>query len=121
MGFDAAARAIGISPDQLRQELPGKSLADVAKAHNVDPTAVANAIKADATARIDRDVSAGRITAERAAQIKQDLSDRVDRMMTRQVPADAPQRGPGPRQGGAPMQGDAPLSGDVPFRAGPRF
>ena len=90
MGLDAAARAIGISPDQLRQELPGKSLADVARAHNVNPTTVANALRAEATTRIDQAVSAGRITAEQAAQMKQGLSDRIDQQMNRQVPAGAP-------------------------------
>src|SRR5262249_17797592 len=35
MELDAAAQALGISDDQLRQELPGKSLSEVAQAHNV--------------------------------------------------------------------------------------
>ncbi len=53
-GLNAAAQAIGITPEQLRQELPGKSLADVARAHNVDPNVVANALKAEASTRIDQ-------------------------------------------------------------------
>jgi hypothetical protein len=52
--FGVAAQALGISVDQLRQELSNKSLADVAKAHNKDPKAVADALKADASARIDQ-------------------------------------------------------------------
>ena len=96
LGLEAAARAIGISPDQLRQELPGKSLADVARAHNVNPTAVANALKSEASTRIDQAVSAGRITADQATQMKQRLNDRIDQQMNAQVPADAPLRG-GPR------------------------
>ena len=66
-----AAQAIGISVAQLRQELPGKSLSDVAKAHNVDPTTVANAIKNDLHNRLDQ---------------------QVDQLMTRTMP----QRGPAP-------------------------
>jgi hypothetical protein len=44
----AAATALGITPDQLKQEQQGgKTLVDVAKAHDVDPKVVADAIKAD--------------------------------------------------------------------------
>jgi hypothetical protein len=101
--LDAAAQALGISPDQLRQELPGKSLADVARAHNVAPTTVANALKAAATTHIDQDVSSGRLTADQAAQIKQGLDERINQQLNRQVPtggpANAPTRG-GPRPSG---------------------
>ncbi len=93
--LDAAAGAIGISADQLRQELPGKSLADVARAHNVDPNKVAAALKADAAARIDQAVASGRLSADRAAQLKQDESTSVDQLMTQPWPAG----GPGPRRG----------------------
>ena len=110
MGLDAAAKAIGISSDQFRQELRGKSLADVANAHSVDPTKVADALKADAAAHIDQEVSAGRLTAEQAAQRKAGLSQRIDQMMNRQVPADAPNRGP---------RGDAP--GRTGFERSPKF
>ena len=86
-GLDVAAQAIGITPAQLRQELPGKSLADVARAHNVDPARVAGTLKADANARIDQAVSAGRLTADQAAQLKQRAATQIDQLMTRQVPA----------------------------------
>jgi hypothetical protein len=43
--LDTAAQAIGITPDQLRQELPGKSLAQVAQAHGKTAADVANALK----------------------------------------------------------------------------
>ncbi len=44
----AAASALGITPDQLKQEQQGgKTLADVAKAHGVDPKVVADAIKTE--------------------------------------------------------------------------
>ena len=39
---------------QLRQELPNRSLADVARAHNVDPSKVADALKAEASTWIDQ-------------------------------------------------------------------
>src|SRR5438093_894304 len=65
-GFaEAAAQAIGITPQQLRQELPGKSLADVARAHNVDPKKVSDALKASANQQIDQRASGGRVPADR--------------------------------------------------------
>jgi|SRR5581483_2220330 len=47
------AQAIGITTDQLRQELPGKSLAQVAQAHGKNPSDVAAALKTAADQRID--------------------------------------------------------------------
>lgn len=91
---DAAAQAIGISVDQLRQELPGKSLADVAKAHNVDPAKVAAALKAAEAARIDQAVTDGRLTADQAAQRKQEANTRIDQMLTQAMPT-APAGGQG--------------------------
>jgi hypothetical protein len=51
--LSTAAQAIGISVEQLRQELPGKSLAAVAQAHGKNPADVAAALKAAAGQRID--------------------------------------------------------------------
>jgi hypothetical protein len=51
--FSPAAQAIGISVEQLRQELPGKSLAAVAQAHGKNPADVAAALKTAASQRID--------------------------------------------------------------------
>jgi hypothetical protein len=82
-GLDAAAQAIGITSEQLRQELPGKSLADVAKAHNVDTTKVAQALKADAEKHLDEAVQAGRLTADQANSVKANLQARIDEMMNR--------------------------------------
>ena len=105
--LDAAAQAIGITTDQLRQELPGRSLADVARAHNVDPNRVAAALKADAAARIDQAVAAGRLPADRAAQLKQDANTHIDQMMTQQKPAGGLGRG-GPGRPGGPGAPGAP-------------
>lgn len=91
----AAAQAMNIPPDQLHQELPGKSLAEVARAHNVDPTTAANALKAQVSQRIDQAASAGRIAADQVAAAKQQASQRIDEMMTRQLPAMGQPGGPG--------------------------
>ncbi|MCC7106169.1 MAG: hypothetical protein IT307_13580 [Chloroflexi bacterium] len=74
--LDTAAKAIGISPDQLRQELPGKTLADVARSHNVDPSKVSDALTAAMNARID--------------EAKQQVPKRVSDLMTHQFPTQPP-------------------------------
>jgi hypothetical protein len=85
--LDAAAQAIGITAEALRQELPGKTLSDVARAHNVDPARVATALKNEANTRIDQAASNGRLTAEQVTQAKQRAAEAIDRLMTVQVPA----------------------------------
>jgi hypothetical protein len=96
--FATAAQAIGISVDQLRQELPGKSLAQVAQAHGKNPADVATALKNAVNQRIDQAVAAGRITADQANQAKQQAAQRIDQLMTQIVPQGGPGfRGPGPR------------------------
>src|SRR5206468_2649785 len=62
--LNAAATAIGITPQQLRTELAGKSLAQVAQAHGKNVADVATALKNAAHARIDQAVAAGRLTAD---------------------------------------------------------
>ena len=110
-GFDlsAAAQALNLQPQQLRQELSDRSLTDVARARNVDPTTVANALKAQASQRIDQAATAGRIPADQVAAAKQRANQHVDELMTRPFPA-AP-AAPGPRaRSGAPS---------VPASSGP--
>ena len=85
--FAVAAQAIGITPDQLRDELPGKSLAQVAEAHGKNPSDVALALKSKANARIDEAVADGRISADEAAQHKQMVDQRIDQGVTRVWPA----------------------------------
>ena len=95
--LNAAAQAIGISADQLRQELPGKSLAQVAQAHGKNPTDVATALKNAAHQRIDQAVSAGQLTADQATQRKQQIDQRIDQMINQVLPQGG-QGGPrGPR------------------------
>ncbi len=77
-----AATTIGIEPKALAQELKdGKSVADVAKSHNVDPQKVIDAIVAAANKKVDEAVSAGKIDADTAATIKERLPDRVAKLV----------------------------------------
>jgi hypothetical protein len=83
VALGVAAQAIGITPQELRQELPGKSLAQVAQAHGKNPADVATALKNAANARIDHEVTVGEATADQAAQRKQMADQAIDQAMTR--------------------------------------
>jgi hypothetical protein len=77
-----AATTIGIEPKALGQEIKGgKSVADVAKSHNVDPQKVIDAIDSAAVKKVDEAVTAGKIDATRAATIKTKIPDRVTKLV----------------------------------------
>jgi hypothetical protein len=82
-----AAKVIGISEDQLRKELAGKSLTDVARAHNVDPQKVASEIKSVRRADLDKAVQSGKLPADMASTITSNLDQEVDMLMTMVRPA----------------------------------
>ena len=100
--LDAAAQAMNITADQLRQELPGKTLTDVARARSVDPARVSSALKTAATTQIDQAVTAGRLTTEQATRAKQRAGEEIDQLMTRQIPAGQPGQPGQPRRPGQP-------------------
>jgi hypothetical protein len=76
--LDAAAKAIGITPAQLKEELKGgKSIADVAIAHGTTAQAVTDALVADANARIDAALAKGTIDAAKAAELKSKVTAEV--------------------------------------------
>src|SRR4029079_9196921 len=77
------ASTIGISEDDLRTALQGgQSIADIAKAHNVDPQAVIDALVADASKHLDQAVADGKLTQEQADQMKADLPQRMADFVT---------------------------------------
>jgi hypothetical protein len=84
--LDAVATVLGIPVTQVQQELPGKSLADLATAHGKTAADVATALKNAAHARIDQAVTDGRLTADQATQQKQQVDQRIDQQMTEVVP-----------------------------------
>ena len=80
--FQPAAQAIGITEDQLRTEqAAGKSLADVARAHNVDPTRVADAMKAQRRSELDKAVSDGVMPKDTADKVKSNIDQEIDHLM----------------------------------------
>jgi ribosomal protein S20 len=92
-GLEAAATALNMSVEDLRAQLrDGKTIAAVAKEKGVDVQKVIDAMVADATQHIDQAVKNGKLTADQAAQRKQNLVEKI----TRGVNEGRPQRGAGP-------------------------
>jgi hypothetical protein len=83
-GLTPAAKALGLTEDQLKTEVSTKSLNEVAKAHNVDPKVVADALKAQRRADIDAAVGTGKLTAQLADRLKAHVDEEIDHLM--QVP-----------------------------------
>ncbi|HEX7520481.1 MAG TPA: hypothetical protein VF441_00295, partial [Acidimicrobiia bacterium] len=69
------AKAIGISEADLKSALQsGKTIADVAKAHNVDPKKVILALVADGQSELADQVKNGRLTQAQADEMKTHLT-----------------------------------------------
>ena len=79
--LDDAAKALGISEEALMTQLrDGKRLTAIAKAHGKTLADVKAAVKQGATARLDADVKAGRITqAQRDAAVAE-LDEHLDHL-----------------------------------------
>lgn len=73
-----AASTIGIDTKDLVKELrSGKSIADVAAEHGVAEQTVIDAVVSSLSSQLDRAVTDGTISAERAAEVKAKLPARV--------------------------------------------
>jgi transposase-like protein len=79
---DVSAKTIGITPADLRAAIEsGKSVAEVATAHHVDPATVVHALVTAGTTRIDKAVDAGHLDAARAAKLKARLPQAAQRFV----------------------------------------
>ena len=103
----AVSKVLGITETELKTELEaGKSVADVAKAKNIDLATVKTALVAEAKAHVDAEVAAGKHTAAEGATELADITSRIDTMLTTAgLPARGPQGmggkgGPGDMRGG---------------------
>ena len=77
-GLDAAAAYIGVTEAQLRTQLEnGKSLAQVAKDHGKTADGLVAALVADAKQKLDKAVSAKRITQDQADEMLTRLKQRI--------------------------------------------
>ena len=85
---EEAAKAIGISVNDLKRELPGESLAQVAQTHGVSRADLVAKLTAAATSKLDKAVADKKLTADQAAKLKANLSDMVGRLV------DQTRRGP---------------------------
>ena len=82
--FQPIADLLGMTPDQIVAERrAGKSLADIAADRGVDQATLVQAITVNARARLDEQVAAGRLTAERADALYQRIQQGVPQMVTR--------------------------------------
>lgn len=103
LALDTAAEAIGVSVADLRAALQdGATIAEVAAANDVEVQAVVDALVAEATSRIDAAVADGRLDADRAAEIKAELPDRI----AARVNGEHPEPGDSPLGDGPPDSTD---------------
>ena len=97
--LDAAATALGITPEELRTELhAGKSLATIAGEKDVEVGAVVSALVADAKARLAQAVTDGKLTQAEADERSANLEARITDLVNR---AGRPHLHDGPRDAGA--------------------
>lgn len=103
-GMDAAAEALGLSDDELREQLRGgSSLAEVAEAQGVDVQVVIDALVAELSERLAERVESGDLTQEEADEKLAEATERI----TERV-----QQGPPERSGDAPGEEDGGTEGD---------
>jgi hypothetical protein len=82
-GIAAAAKALGLTEEALRKEWPAKSFNDIAKGHNVDPKKVADALKVQRVADLDKAVADKRLSATAAERLKSHLDMEIQMLMQR--------------------------------------
>jgi hypothetical protein len=80
---DQLAQFLGITAEQLRTELQGKSLAQVAQAHGKTVDQLKAFIIQNAEQQSAQAVQAGRITQQQATQMLERLRERIDDMVNR--------------------------------------
>jgi len=76
--LDVAADYLGLSESELREELAeGNTLAEIARAQGKSVEGLVRALVGAAEERIDEAVEEGRLTEEQAAELKDDLEERL--------------------------------------------
>ncbi len=99
LAIQTAASTIGVQPaDLLTQIRGGKTVAQVATEHGVDPAGVVSAIVVAGTRRIDQAAARGTIDASKADQAKQKLPDFANRFLNEPKPTNGNGRGYGLRK-----------------------
>ena len=100
-GAEAVATALGITVEELKTELSsGKSIADVAKAKNVDIAKVISAMTAQMKAHLDEEVASGEHTQAEADAKLVEFTTRVTEMVNKAGgPRAGHKGGPGGKHG----------------------
>jgi hypothetical protein len=85
-GLDAAASYLGLTEEQLESRLnSGKTLAQIAKAQGKSVDGLKDAMLADAKAKLDDAVKAGRLSKAEEQQVLKDLEQRTDDLVNGQL------------------------------------
>jgi polyhydroxyalkanoate synthesis regulator phasin len=117
--FDAAAKALGMSTDDLRAALrDGKSIADIAKDEQVDTSKVVDAMVAAVHAELDQAVKDGKLTQAQADEKLDNVRSRITAIVNGDFPAlRAPRgffgHGPGRWHPGDGTGGEGPGGGET--------
>ena len=82
-----AARYLDLSRAELRAQLPGHSLADLAESHGKSASELEAAMVAPAKARLAKAVSDGKLTKARADALLARLEESANRLATHEFPA----------------------------------
>jgi hypothetical protein len=86
-GLDELAKSLGVTTDELQQELrDGKSIADIAKAHNVDVQKVIDDLVNAANSKIDDAKNNGKLTDEQATRLKAELKQHITDFVNGSLP-----------------------------------
>jgi len=84
--FEAAADIIGIDTAELREALAdGATLAEVAEDNGVDVETLVDGLVAALNEKVDELMADGRITEDRAAEIKESAPERIENFVNAQV------------------------------------
>lgn len=76
--FDTLTDVLGVEAEELREALmDGQSVADIAAANGVDVQTVIDALVAEANARLDEAVAAGRIDEADADEKRADIEEKI--------------------------------------------
>ena len=84
-----AASYLGLTEAQLREELQGKTLGEIAKEQGKTPAGLVQQLVATQTKRIDEAVADGRLTDAQATELKANLEEHVQALVNGEL------RGPG--------------------------
>ncbi len=80
--INTAAEVTGVEPRELVEAIKaGETIADVATANGVDPDTVVDALVSQASAKLDEAVANGRISEEKATEIKGGLEERMTKLV----------------------------------------